>query len=99
MSRMPQTPLWLKRAAWAALALFGTVACVLVCMVEYLLEGGFPWAFLLLCVLQTGLSVASALLCGRGTGRKAALAVWICAGVLSALVLVLTVFWLSFFRA
>ena len=99
MSRMPQTPLWLKRAAWAAVALFGVIACVLVCMVEYLLEGGFPWAFLILCILQVGLSVASAFLCGRTSGRKIALTVWICAAVLSALVLVLTVFWLSFFRS
>ncbi|MBP5230300.1 MAG: hypothetical protein ILO68_01090 [Clostridia bacterium] len=99
MKRFPQTPVWLIRAAWAACALFGVTACILVCIVEKLLEGGFPWMFCLLCVLQAGLCCAAAVISGRAAVRR--WIVWtvgISAAVLSVLVLILTIFWLSFFR-
>ena len=99
MQKIPSTPVWLKRTAWFSLALLGTVLCVLVCVVEQLLEGGFPWAYLILCILQVTACVLSGLFCGRAAlPRPAVLAVGIAAAVLSAAVLATAAFWLSLFR-
>ena len=100
MRNLPITPMWLKRSAWAAAAVLGTTACILVCMVENLLDGGFPWAFLLLCVFQVCLCVTSAVICGRRFSRKwPSIVLFVSAFLLTAAVLVLTAFWLSFFRS
>ena len=100
MQKMPSTPRWLKRAAWFSLALLGLVLCVLICTVEQLLEGGFPWAYLLLCVLQSAACILSGLFCGKpAIPRPAVLAIGIAAAVLSAAVLTTAAFWLSFLRS
>ncbi len=99
MQRLPSTPVWLKRTAWFSLALLGTVLCALVCAVEHLLEGGFPWAYMVLCILQVSACVLSGLFCGRESlPRPAVLAVGITAAFLSAAVLATAAFWLYLFR-
>ena len=100
MKPLPTTPRWLKFGGWLAAALLGTTACVLVCFVERLLEGGFPWAFLILCVLQVALSVLSAVFCKRPPARRGIrIAAGVCAVLLTAAVIVIAVTWILGFRA
>jgi len=99
MHNMPSTPLWLKKAAWFSAAALGLILCALICIVEHLLEGGFPWAFLILCVVQVCACVASALFCGkRSLPRPLVYAVGACAILLSVAVILMFAFWVSFFR-